>query len=74
MHDNARRPRAHRGLHNTGAAGDDHRDDGSVRYAGVMADPSRGVSAQGNTLVSAAVVQGPLNAYRRDDPAGSPIA
>lgn len=45
-------------------------DDGTVRYAGVMADPSRGVSSQGNTLVSSAVVQDPLDAYRRDDPAG----
>ena len=45
-------------------------EDGSQRYAGVMADPSRGVSAQGNTLVSHEVVQGPLDAYRWDDPAG----
>jgi uncharacterized Ntn-hydrolase superfamily protein len=45
-------------------------EDGVKRYAGVMADPSRGVSAQGNTLASHEVVQGPLDAYRHDDPAG----
>jgi uncharacterized Ntn-hydrolase superfamily protein len=45
-------------------------DSGPSRYAGVLADASRGVSAQGNTLASAGVVQGPLDAYRRDDPAG----
>ena len=45
-------------------------DDGTTRYAGVMADPSRGVSAQGNTLASHEVVQRPLDAYRWDDPAG----
>lgn len=45
-------------------------DDGVARYAGVMADPSRGVSSQGNTLASHEVVQGPLDAYRWDDPAG----
>jgi uncharacterized Ntn-hydrolase superfamily protein len=45
-------------------------DDGITRYAGWMADPSRGVSAQGNTLAGHEVVQGPLDAYRRDDPAG----
>jgi uncharacterized Ntn-hydrolase superfamily protein len=44
--------------------------DGSVRYAGVMADASHGVSSQGNTLVSAAVVQDPLDAFRWEDPAG----
>jgi uncharacterized Ntn-hydrolase superfamily protein len=44
--------------------------DGVPRYAGWMADASRGVSAQGNTLASSQVVQGPLDAYRRDDPAG----
>lgn len=43
---------------------------GPDRYAGVLADPSRGVSAQGNTLAGPGVVQGPLDAYRRDDPAG----
>ena len=43
---------------------------GVTRYAGWMADASRGVSAQGNTLASHQVVQGPLDAFRRDDPAG----
>ena len=33
-------------------------DEGVARYAGVMADPSRGVSAQGNTLASSEVVPG----------------
>jgi uncharacterized Ntn-hydrolase superfamily protein len=45
-------------------------EDGTTRYAGIMADASRGVSSQGNTLVSAAVVQDPLDAYRWEDPAG----
>lgn len=45
-------------------------DDGVARYAGVMADASRGVSAQGNTLVSEQVVRGPLDAFRWEDPAG----
>jgi uncharacterized Ntn-hydrolase superfamily protein len=45
-------------------------DDGISRFAGVMADPSRGVSAQGNTLASYEVVQRPLDTYRWDDPAG----
>jgi uncharacterized Ntn-hydrolase superfamily protein len=45
-------------------------EDGVSRYAGVIADPSRGVSAQGNTLASHEVVQRPLDAYRWDDPAG----
>ncbi len=45
-------------------------EDRVARYAGVMADASRGVSSQGNTLVSAAVVQDPLDAYRWEDPAG----
>jgi len=45
-------------------------DDGVSRYAGVMADPSRGVSSQGNTLASHEVVQKPLDTYRWDDPAG----
>lgn len=45
-------------------------EDGVPRFAGVMADPSRGVSAQGNTLASSQVVQGPLDAYRWEDPAG----
>ncbi|MEX2467838.1 MAG: DUF1028 domain-containing protein [Gemmatimonadota bacterium] len=45
-------------------------EDGVARFAGVMADESRGVSAQGNTLASPQVVQAPLNAYRWEDPAG----
>ena len=45
-------------------------EDGGARYAGVMADPSRGVSSQGNTLASSEVVQRPLDAYRWEDPAG----
>lgn len=45
-------------------------EDGVSRYAGVMADPSRGVSSQGNTLASHEVVQRPLDAYRWEDPAG----
>ena len=45
-------------------------EDGVPRFAGVMADPSRGVSAQGNTLASSEVVQRPLDAYRWEDPAG----
>lgn len=45
-------------------------DDGVPRYAGVMADASRGVSSQGNTLVSEEVVRGPLDAFRWEDPAG----
>jgi uncharacterized Ntn-hydrolase superfamily protein len=45
-------------------------EDGVARFAGVMADPSRGVSSQGNTLASAEVVQRPLDAYRWEDPAG----
>jgi uncharacterized Ntn-hydrolase superfamily protein len=45
-------------------------EDGVPRFAGVMADPSRGVSSQGNTLASSEVVQRPLDAYRWDDPAG----
>jgi len=45
-------------------------DDGVARYAGVMADASRGVSAQGNTLVSEQVVRAPLDAFRWEDPAG----
>lgn len=45
-------------------------DDGNLRYAGVMADASRGVTSQGNTLASAEVVQRPLDAFRWDDPAG----
>ena len=45
-------------------------EDGVPRFAGVMADPSRGVSSQGNTLASSEVVQWPLDAYRWEDPAG----
>jgi len=45
-------------------------DDGSTRYAGVMADASHGVSSQGNTLESSEVVGRPLDAFRWDDPAG----
>jgi uncharacterized Ntn-hydrolase superfamily protein len=45
-------------------------DNGVAQFAGVMADPSRGVSAQGNTLASAEVVQWPLDRFRWDDPAG----
>lgn len=45
-------------------------DDGSTRYAGVMADASHGVSSQGNTLESAEVVSRPLDAFRWEDPAG----
>ena len=45
-------------------------EDGVPRFAGVMSDPSRGVSSQGNTLASSEVVQRPLDAYRWDDPAG----
>jgi len=45
-------------------------DEGSTRYAGVMADASHGVSAQGNTLESSEVVSRPLDAFRWDDPAG----
>ena len=45
-------------------------EDGVARFAGVMADPSRGVSSQGNTLASAQVVQWPLDAYRWEDPTG----
>lgn len=45
-------------------------DDGSTRYAGVMADASHGVSSQGNTLESAEVVSAPLDAFRWSDPAG----
>lgn len=44
--------------------------EGVAQFAGVMADPSRGVSAQGNTLASSEVVQRPLDTYRWEDPAG----
>lgn len=45
-------------------------DDGNLRYAGVMADASRGVTSQGNTLAGPEVVQRPLDAFRWEDPAG----
>lgn len=45
-------------------------DNGVAQFAGVLADPSRGVSAQGNTLAGAEVVQWPLDSFRWDDPAG----
>ncbi len=45
-------------------------DDGNMRFAGVMADASRGVTSQGNTLASSEVVQRPLDAFRWEDPAG----
>lgn len=46
-------------------------ENGAVpRYAGVMADPGRGVSAQGNTLAGPEVVQWPLDMYRWEDPTG----
>ncbi len=45
-------------------------DDGTLRYAGVMADASRGVTSQGNTLAGPEVVQRPLDAFRWEDPAG----
>jgi uncharacterized Ntn-hydrolase superfamily protein len=41
-----------------------------TRYAGVKANASRGVSAQGNTLVSEAVVGNSLAAFVWDDPVG----
>jgi uncharacterized Ntn-hydrolase superfamily protein len=42
----------------------------AARWAGIRADAGRGVSVQGNTLVSAAVVENGLAAYLRDDPVG----
>jgi uncharacterized Ntn-hydrolase superfamily protein len=42
----------------------------AARWAGVRADASKGVSAQGNTLAAAAVVENTLAAYKRDDPVG----
>ena len=45
-------------------------NDGNLRYAGVMADASRGVTSQGNTLAGPEVVQRPLDAFRWEDPAG----
>jgi uncharacterized Ntn-hydrolase superfamily protein len=42
----------------------------SHRWAGVRADASRGVSVQGNTLVSSQTVEHALAAFLWDDPAG----
>jgi uncharacterized Ntn-hydrolase superfamily protein len=42
----------------------------AARWAGIRADASRGVSVQGNTLVSAAVIENGLAAYVWDDPTG----
>jgi uncharacterized Ntn-hydrolase superfamily protein len=42
----------------------------SHRWAGVRGDASRGVSVQGNTLVSSQVVEHALAAFQWDDPAG----
>ncbi len=39
-------------------------------WAGIMADPSMGVTSQGNTLVGPPVVSDPLAAFQRHDPAG----
>jgi uncharacterized Ntn-hydrolase superfamily protein len=44
--------------------------DGSSRWAGVMADAGRGVSVQGNTLVNERVVADGLDAFRWEDPTG----
>lgn len=43
---------------------------GHTPWAGVRADASRGVSAQGNTLAGEGVVSGALAAFTWDDPAG----
>jgi uncharacterized Ntn-hydrolase superfamily protein len=43
---------------------------GPRRWAGIRADASRGVSVQGNTLVSEAVVANGLAAYTWEDPTG----
>lgn len=43
---------------------------GSKRWAGIRANAARGVSVQGNTLVSEAVVANALTAYLADDPKG----
>ena len=48
-----------------GAAAPDAR-----RWAGIRADPSRGVSVQGNTLVNEAVVSTALAAFVWEDPTG----
>ena len=41
-----------------------------TRWAGIRADAKRGVSVQGNTLVSEAVVANGLAAFKWDDPTG----
>lgn len=43
---------------------------GGTRWAGVRANAAKGVSAQGNTLVSEAVVANALAAFVQDDPKG----
>lgn len=43
---------------------------GSKRWAGIRANAARGVSVQGNTLVSEAVVANALAAYVSEDPKG----
>lgn len=45
-------------------------DPESPAWAGIMADPTMGVSAQGNTLVGPGVVGESLAAFQRHDPAG----
>jgi len=45
-------------------------DPESPAWAGIMADPTLGVSAQGNTLVGPGVVGESLAAFQRHDPAG----
>jgi enamidase len=44
--------------------------EGASDWAGIHADPERAVTAQGNTLVSEAVVADALAAFLRDDPDG----
>ena len=44
--------------------------DGTSDWAGIRSDVGMAVTAQGNTLVSEAVVADALEAFRRDDPAG----
>lgn len=44
--------------------------DGASNWAGIHSDLGRAVTAQGNTLVSEAVVADALAAFLRDDPAG----
>ena len=41
-----------------------------TRWAGIHADAARGVSAQGNTLVSEAIVANALAAFEKNDPKG----